>query len=79
MSLPPGTSIAVAPSQGMLIDQTNSPECTVTFDINAGWSSNGAPYAKVIPARSNLVPLLAEYSKSLASIVANFVSRMDDL
>lgn len=77
--MPPGTVIATAPNQGLLIDQASAPpEVTVAFDINTGWDGGEKPYAQVIPARSNLVRLLAEYSQELSSMAAELVNRVTD-
>jgi hypothetical protein len=70
--MPPGTAIATAPNQGLLIDQAGAPpDVTVAFDINTGWDAGEKPYAQVIPARTKLVPLIAEYSQELAFTATN--------
>ena len=53
-----GTVIYKAYSEGAMIDLTGSPDRSVTFDINQGWSWGGATWAKTIQANADLVPLL---------------------
>ena len=63
-----GTVIEKAFSRGVLVDLTGAPGNTrsVFFDINKGWSWNGEPWAKQVPATSNLTPLLIENSAELS-------------
>jgi hypothetical protein len=61
-----GTAIALSTGPGVLIDQTTEADCAVRFDINDGWSGDGAPYVQPLPPRTNLVPLLAAYSQTPA-------------
>lgn len=60
-----GTVIEQSYSAGVFIDLTGEPSRTVNFDINAGWSWDGGPWAKSIPANSNLVPLMIQSSPAL--------------
>lgn len=53
-----GTVIYQAFSQAVLIDLTSSPQVSVTFDINTGWSANQNPAVQFFPAGTNLAPLL---------------------
>lgn len=77
MPMAPGTAITTTPNQGLLIDQNAAPAgVPVTFDINAGWSAGGEPYAQVIPARSSLAPLVAEYSAELAQMAIDLLHRV---
>lgn len=45
-------------AQGLLVDVAGGASRTVTFDINAGWSFGGAPWAKVVPANAPLDQVL---------------------
>lgn len=51
-------------SPGIFIDLTNAQQRAVNFDINQGWSWGGYVWAKQIPSKSNLVPLLIENGDS---------------
>ena len=59
VALNTGTIINQAPSDGVLVDLTSNNQREVTFDINAGWSTNGLQ-DQLVRANSNLVPLLIQ-------------------
>jgi hypothetical protein len=61
-----GTALAASTGPGVLIDQSSSPECSVAFDINGGWSADGQPWIQPLPPRSNLAALLTAQSPALA-------------
>jgi hypothetical protein len=60
MSVSTGTVITHAPSLGIVIDLTGENARSVSYDVNAGWSWGGAPWARQVAARDELVPLLIE-------------------
>lgn len=59
-----GTVITKAFAPGFLIDMTGAPgqQRSVTFDVNNGWSANGATWAKEIPPNESLLPHLIDSS-----------------
>jgi hypothetical protein len=61
-----GTVIEQSYSPGIFIDLTGEPSRSVNFDINQGWTWDKSPWAKSIPAESNLVPLMIQSSPALA-------------
>jgi hypothetical protein len=65
-----GTAIALSTGPGVLIDQTGEADRAVRFDINDGWSAGGSVWADPLPPRTNLVPLLAGCSRTLATRLA---------
>lgn len=60
-----GTVIYQAYSQSILIDLTVEQTVDVGYDINTGWDTYGAPWAKLIDADANIVPFLIQQSPSL--------------
>jgi hypothetical protein len=57
-----GLDSLAAISPGILIDLCASHQREVSFDINDGWTWGGGAWAQVVPANTNLVPLLIEPS-----------------
>lgn len=55
-----GTVVFQSPAPGLFVDLTGVAQRTVQFDINRGWNSAGAPWARPISPRSELVPLLIQ-------------------
>ncbi len=53
-----GTVLYSISSTGFMIDLTGVSDRSVVFDVNTGWSANGASWAQVIPANTALSPLL---------------------
>ncbi len=56
----PGAVIVQAFAPGLLVDLTGVSSRSVMYDINTGWSANGASWARQIPTNSSLVPLLIQ-------------------
>jgi hypothetical protein len=54
----PGTPVTASPGLGVLVALSGTDERQVSYDINAGWSWGDAPWAREVPAGSDLVPLL---------------------
>lgn len=67
LPIAPSTAVTTSYGPGIMVNQATSQQCAVTFDINEGWSGGGEPNIQVVPPHSNLVPLLAQYSESLAT------------
>lgn len=57
-----GTVLYSISSTGFMIDLTGVTDRSVVFDVNTGWSANGASWAQVIPANTALSPLLVTNS-----------------
>ncbi|MDJ0593389.1 MAG: hypothetical protein QNJ72_25950 [Pleurocapsa sp. MO_226.B13] len=64
-----GTVIFQAYSPAVLIDLTGVTSRQVSYEINQGWSADGAPWATNLPATTNLVPFLIESASSSSSLV----------
>jgi hypothetical protein len=58
MPMSTGTVITRAPSLGIVIDLTDANARSVSYDVNAGWSWGGAPWARQVAAQEDLVALL---------------------
>jgi hypothetical protein len=55
-----GTVLERSFSQGVLIDLTGVGARQVSYDLNAGWSAESAPWAQICNPNANLVGLLIE-------------------
>jgi hypothetical protein len=60
-----GTVVEQSYGQGILIDLTENNSQAVAYDINAGWSWGGGPWAQTLPPSTNLVPFLIQSSGRL--------------
>jgi hypothetical protein len=65
--IPPGTVIdntyvkaLTSSGPGVLIDLTSASQRALSYDVNGGWTWGGYAWAQMVPADSNLVPLLIE-------------------
>jgi hypothetical protein len=59
MRIDPGTVVGQAYGQGILIDLSDAPARSVSYDINRGWSwENEASWARTVPPNTALGPLL---------------------
>jgi hypothetical protein len=61
-----GTVVEQSYSAGVLVDLTAEQTRSLNFDINAGWSWGGGPWAQIVAPNENLVPLLIQSSASLS-------------
>jgi hypothetical protein len=61
-----GTVIELSYNTGVLVDLTGSPQQTVAYDLNDGWTPQ--PGVKVYPPNTNLVPLLIPVGVGLAQV-----------
>lgn len=57
-SIPPGSAVSTAYSDGLLIDFSGETQRAVGFDIDKGWSADTAVWARDIPAGSDIGALL---------------------
>lgn len=72
ISVDQGSAMETSYGPGVLIDLGSGiNHCSVSFDINNGWSWDKSTQAQSIPANSNLTPLLIEYSEKLALLSTN--------
>jgi hypothetical protein len=53
-----GTVIVQAFSQGILVDLTGVTSRDLTYDLNNGWGPTNQVWAKLVPATSDITPLL---------------------
>jgi len=53
-----GTVIETTVTQGVLLDLTENHSVSVSYDIDGGWSAEGAAWATLVPPSTNMVPLL---------------------
>lgn len=53
-----GMAITGAYAAGLLVDFGSDTDRQITFDILAGWSAQGAAWARAVPVDSDLAPLL---------------------
>ncbi|WP_114392480.1 hypothetical protein [Oleisolibacter albus] len=53
-----GTVIYRAYSQGLTVNLTGTTSRTVSFDINTGWSADGAAWASLVPPNADMLPIL---------------------
>jgi hypothetical protein len=72
----PGTLVEVSKGPGILINLANDNSPTVSFDINKGWGWGNYAWAQVVPANTDLRPILIQYSDTLASMSAKMKEEM---
>ncbi len=64
----PGTAVSKAFNNGVLIHLDSSPQRSLNFDINEGWSWGGYAWAQSVSPNDDLVKLLIEHDPSLAAL-----------
>jgi hypothetical protein len=65
-----GTVIETTVTQGVLLDLTDQPEVALNYHIDGGFDAQGANWATLVPAASNMGPLLILSSNSVPAKLA---------